>query len=250
MSPFAGSEDVWADRLGTLRNVVRQHVVAQQLGEHLEGVHTVVDIGCGQGTQAIMLAQQGLEVTGVDPSPGLLQQMTDAARDRGVQVRAVLTDLAGLDEAVGEQRFDLVCAHGLLMYLPDAFAALDVLTRRLAPGGLLSFTVRNGDALAYRAGIRGQYAKALAAFDAMEYRNELGVHAQAHRRNDIEQWCLRAGLHLTAWYGVRVLTDGLPASTTVENIDLSSCLAAEVEAGRRDPYRHLGSQLHFIATKA
>lgn len=250
MSAFAGFEDVWADRLGTLRNVVRQHVVAQQLGEHLEGVHTVVDIGCGQGTQAIMLAQAGLEATGVDPSPELLQQMTDAARERAVQVRPVLGDLAGLDEVLGGQQFDLVCAHGLLMYLPDAFAALDVLARRVAPGGLLSFTVRNGDALAYRPGARGEYTQALAAFDSTKYVNELGVHAQAHRRHDIEQWSHRAGLHIAAWYGVRVLTDGLPASATAEDIDVSSCLEAEVQAGRRDPYRHLGSQLHFIVTTA
>ena len=250
MSTFTGFEAVWAERLGNLRNVVRQHVIAHQLAEHLGTARTALDVGCGQGTQTIQLARRGMAVTGVDPSSDLLARMTTAAEAAGRPVRAVRGTIDDLDDVIDDEQFDLVCAHGLLMYLPDAAAAIKTLAERLVDGGVLSFTVRNGDALAYRPGIRGDYRAALAAFEGGDrYRNELGVDAAAHSRAQIEEWCVRAGLAITAWYGVRVLTDGVPADTTAGEVDLDACLAAEVEAGRRDPYRAFGSQLHFLATR-
>ena len=59
----------------------------------------------------------------------------------------------------------MVCAHGLLMYLADGHAAIEQLAARAHPGGLLSFTVRNGDALAFRPGLRGEWPAALRGFD-------------------------------------------------------------------------------------
>jgi SAM-dependent methyltransferase len=157
-----------------------------------------------------------------------------------------------LDEAdvlVGGRTFDLVCAHGLLMYLPDAPAALAALAARVRPGGLLSFTFRNGDALAFRPGVRGRWREALAAFDSAGYVNELGADARAHRLDDVLRWCERVGLAVEGWYGVRVLTDGCPADLLPDPETLADCLAAELEAGRRDPYRRLGSQIHVIARR-
>jgi S-adenosylmethionine-dependent methyltransferase len=89
VSTFSGIEDVWAARLGNLRNVVRQHVIATQLAEHLHGVRTVLDVGGGQGTQAIRLAQHGLDVTAVGPSTKLLDELVVEASAQGVPVRAV-----------------------------------------------------------------------------------------------------------------------------------------------------------------
>lgn len=244
---FSGFEPVWSAQLGSLRNLVRQHVMASQLGEHLSGVRTVLDVGCGQGTQALLLAARGLTVTGVDPSPALLAQLRADATHRGVPVETMVGEVASLDETLGDRSFDLVCAHGLLMYLDDAQAALRQLAARVAPGGRLSFTVRNGDALAYRPGIRGEFEAALSAMEATGYRNDLGIEAVAHTRSEVLDWCRALGLDIEAWYGVRVFTDGVSADASLDSVDLDACLAAEVEAGQRDPYRALGSMLHFVA---
>ena len=167
MSGFTGFEDVWAARLGGLRNVVRQHVIAAQLGEHLGSVRTALDVGCGQGTQAIALARRGLAVTGVDPAADLLDRLRADAREQHVQVRALRGDLAGLTEVIGGERFDLVCAHGLLMYLDDAYAGLEALAARVAPGGLVSFTVRNGDALTPHEALSVIFAQLKSRFDSL-----------------------------------------------------------------------------------
>ena len=247
MSGFADVESTWAARLGNLRNVVRQHLVRTQLHQHLDGVNTVLDVGCGQGTQAIELAARGLQVVGIDPSAELLAQADQAAASRGCSLTMVQGSIDDLEQLVSGRSFDLVCAHGLLMYLPDAQAAVRQLTERASPGGLLSFTVRNGDALAYRPGIRGDWEAALQALDSDSYTNELGAQAFAHRLEDVLDWCRDLSLTIEAWYGVRVFTDGVDPDTLPDNNTLAACLKAEEQAGGRDPYRQLASQLHILA---
>ncbi|HEU5332232.1 MAG TPA: class I SAM-dependent methyltransferase [Actinocrinis sp.] len=55
---------------------------------------TVVDVGCGTGTFALMLAERGLEVTGVDPAAGSLG--IARAKPGAGRVRWVHGDAAGL----------------------------------------------------------------------------------------------------------------------------------------------------------
>ncbi len=85
---FTDAEAQWTARLGNLRNVVRQHVIAEQLAVHLGDVRSVLDVGCGQGTQAIRLAMRGLTVTGIDPSVNLLARARSAAEEAGCAVPA------------------------------------------------------------------------------------------------------------------------------------------------------------------
>jgi S-adenosylmethionine-dependent methyltransferase len=50
MNGFDTAEGRWIDHLGTLRNVVRQEIIARQLADLVRpGMH-VLDVGCGQGT--------------------------------------------------------------------------------------------------------------------------------------------------------------------------------------------------------
>lgn len=247
MSSFSDVEGVWSKRLGNLRNVVRQQVIHRQLLDHTAATRSALDVGCGQGTQAIELAANGVAVTGVDPSRPLLDQLTTTANGRGVAVETLQGTLDDLDRLVGGRTYDLVIAHGLLMYLDDARAAVATLASKVANGGALSITFRNREALAYRPGLRRQWQRALAAFDATTYVNELGADAQAHTLDDVTSWCEEAGLRVERWYGVRVLTDGASADEMPDPGTLADCIAAELEAGRRDPYRRLGSQVHVIA---
>ena len=43
----------------------------------------VLELGVGTGRLALPLARQGLEVTGVDSSPAMLEQLRTKARERG-----------------------------------------------------------------------------------------------------------------------------------------------------------------------
>jgi len=94
-----------------------------------------LDLGCGEGRNAIWLAELGWRVTGVDFSEIGLDKARRMAADRGVEVTWVRADL--LDYQPDHGAFDLV----ILMYihLPAAQLAdvMKTASAALAPGGTL-----------------------------------------------------------------------------------------------------------------
>ncbi len=245
---FAAGQKVWVERLGYLRNAVRQELIGRQLDGHVRDGVNVLDVGCGQGTQAIRLARRGCTVVGVDPSQELLERFTADALATAVDVDIRRGRLEDLDALLSDRRFDVVCAHGLLMYLDDPETALAQLAERLEPGGTLSVTFRNGATLAFRPGMRRQWQLAVEAFEARTYVNELGVEARADRLEDISRSLAKRRLTIEAWYGVRVFTDpASPDEPAIAGDDFEHLIRAEQLAGSRDPYRQLASQIHVIA---
>jgi len=248
MSGFAPGERRWIERLGNLRNVIRQDVIARQLAGFVRPGMTVLDVGCGQGTQAMELASKGCSVTGVDPSQDLLGRCQALALEAGIAVELVPGQIEELDEIISGRTFDVVCCHGVLMYLEDRGAALKALADRLTPEGCLSVTFRNAHALAMRPGLRGNWVGALSAFKTDEYVNELGLVARADRIEHVEQDLMAAGLELITWYGVRVFNDAIAVDVQEPgDEELRLLLEAEDRAGRTDPYRWMASQLHVFA---
>jgi 2-polyprenyl-3-methyl-5-hydroxy-6-metoxy-1,4-benzoquinol methylase len=248
MTSFAAGEQPWIERLGNLRNVVRQEVIARQIAPLVGPGTTVLDVGCGQGTQALRLASSGCRVTVVDPSADLLDLCAQAALAQRLDVELLHGRIEELDGLCGGRTFELVCCHGVMMYLDDWARAVGDLGARVQAHGRLSITFRNGHALAMRPGLRGDWAAALAAFDATAYVNELGLPARAVRADEIEAAFASAGLRPVAWHGVRVLTDAVAVDEAPPDPDtLELLLRAEGRAGSTEPYKWMASQLHVIA---
>jgi S-adenosylmethionine-dependent methyltransferase len=250
VAAFGAGEEVWIRRFGNLRNTIRQEAMRRQLADHARAGMTVLDVGCGQGTQAIELARLGCIVTGIDPSSHLRDASARNAAEHGVGIELLAGRIEELDEILDRRSFDLVCAHGLLMYLDDRAAAITTLAQRVAPSGALSITFRNGHALAMRPALRRDWSAALEAFDTSTYINELGVEATADRLEDVTTHLGAVGLRVEAWYGVRVFNDAVSSEMDVpDDEDLAALLDAEDQAGRRDPYRWMASQFHVIARR-
>jgi S-adenosylmethionine-dependent methyltransferase len=144
------------------------------------------------------------------------------------------------------EHYDLVCCHGVAMYLPSLDDTARALVRACRPRGLVSLLTRNRSGIAMRAGMRGEWAAALGGFDARSYDNRLGVEAvRADDPNEVRAALAAAGAVCTAWYGVRLFTDHWGQEPPGD--DFTQLLAAEEEAGQRDPYRLLAALTHTIA---
>ncbi len=250
---FTAGEQGWQARLGKLRDVVRQELVARQLGVELPPPPVrIIDLGCGQGTQALRLARRGYEVTGVDASADLLARFERDLAAEPAEVRARVRVERGMIEDYAERsgvsRSAAVLCHGVLMYLPDPDPVLRAIAGLTAPGGLVSLLVRNGDGLAMRPGLLGDWAACTAAFGSAGYANRIGVSARADRLADLAARLADHGLEVTGWYGVRVFTDAAPDDAEPPP-DLDALLACEERAGRTDPYRRVAALLHLLARR-
>ncbi|MGZ4695498.1 MAG: class I SAM-dependent methyltransferase [Acidimicrobiales bacterium] len=251
MGSFETGQQLWIERLGNLRNTIRQELITRQLAHHVRPGMSVLDVGCGQGTQALRLAERGCRVTGVDVSPELLARFAGDADRAGLSVELIEGTLDELGELVDGRRFDVVCAHGVLMYLDDRAGAIARLAARSAePDGRLSITFRNAESLAVRPGFRRDWAGALAALDTDTYVIELGVTVRADRLGDVINELSAVGLAVVVWYGIRVFNDAVDSELAVpDDEDMSLLIEAEDQAGRRDPYRSMASQIHVIAAR-
>ena len=145
-------------------------------------------------------------------------------------------------------RFAAVLCHGVLMYLADPEPVLRAIARLTSPGGMASLLVRNGDALAMRPGLLGDWAACAEAFGTDRYANRIGLSARADRLADLTGRLAAHGLEVTAWYGVRVFTD-TAASDAAPPPDLAALLDCEERAGQADPYRQVAALLHVIARR-
>lgn len=251
---FSAGEPQWRARLGTLRQVVRQELVTRQLLAHLAPGARVLDVGCGQGTQVLALARRGFVVTGVDASSVLLGDLASGlAAERSAvrsRVSVVAADLFDVPALFAPDAFDAVLCHGVLMYLDEPGPAVAALASVVAPGGVLSLLVRNGDALAMRPGLAGDWEAARAAFDGADYVNRIGVRARGDRLAALSTVLAAAGCPVEAWYGVRVFTDlaaddaPLPAADELEVV-----LECEELAGRTDPYRGVAALTHVVGRR-
>jgi SAM-dependent methyltransferase len=118
----------------------------------------VLDVGCGEGADAIWLAGQGWDVTALEVSGVALERAAGHARDAGVAVRWVHAGLA--EAALPPASFDLVSAqYPALLRTPDA-AAERALLAAVAPGGVLL--------LVHHAGMDAQSADT-GGFDPADY---------------------------------------------------------------------------------
>jgi ubiquinone/menaquinone biosynthesis C-methylase UbiE len=114
---------------------------------HIDAGHTVLDVGCGPGTDLPALAAAVGErgtVIGIDADPGMVEQ----ARERTsayprVEVRSGDAHALPLDDAsVDRARTDRVLQH-----LADPARAVAELRRVLRPGGLVALAEPDWDTL-------------------------------------------------------------------------------------------------------
>ena len=249
--PDAFPASRWRAKLGLIRDAVRQELVARQVDQHLpRPPATILDVGCGQGTQTIRLARRGYDLIGLDSSAEMLATFAAAIADEPAvrpRVRLVQGPAERLGDYVTDMSVDAVLCHGVLMYVAEPRPLVDAMARAVKPGGVLSILARNGDALAMRPGLQGRWSEAIEAADSTTYPNRIGIEARADTLDGLRATLIECGLDVRVWYGVRVFTDHLGDVPPPD--DPTALFAAEELAGQRDPYRRVAALLHVLAVR-
>jgi predicted TPR repeat methyltransferase len=111
-----------------------------------------IDLGCGTGLAAAAFAKEVDRFIGIDLSPGMIE----LARATGLYAELVVADMVDGLRGLKDASADLILAADAMVYVPDLAPVTGEVSRVLAPGGLLAFTVEThgGDGVIIGAGLR------------------------------------------------------------------------------------------------
>ncbi len=95
---------------------------------------TILDVGCGQGRDAIFLAKLGHKVTGIDLSANGISDLEELAKESGLSIAGEVVDLCNYTP---DGQFDVVLIDRTLHMLAenDRLAALSRLLGGVAKNG-------------------------------------------------------------------------------------------------------------------
>ena len=116
-------------------DIGRPQPVFLQLAESGAIRGRVLDAGCGTGEHILMVAERGLDATGVDSAPSAIAIAQRKAADRGLAARFLVSDALELAEL--DEHFDTVLDSGLFHVFDDERRAryVEALGTVVRPGG-------------------------------------------------------------------------------------------------------------------
>ena len=187
LSLYCAAKDYFNKKYGM--SATHSAVVA---AENIVPAGKALDMGCGQGRNALFLGLKGFDVTAVDNNPQAVQNVNELARIEDLDVRAVEYDL---NAANLQDHFDYIVATVVFMFLyprlvPQVIADMQAHTN---PGGynLIVSAMNTEDfpcpmpfPFKFKEGELREYYR---DWEIVEYKEELGaMHAKDAAGNPIQ----------------------------------------------------------------
>lgn len=104
---YLEKEHYWGNEISEMAiNIVELYPV--------QGKPKILEIGCGEGANAVFLAKNGYHVTAFDLSKTAVEKTTKLADKCEVQISTFIADL---NDYLPDEKFDIVFSSGTLQYL-------------------------------------------------------------------------------------------------------------------------------------
>ncbi len=174
----------WNDRYGTAEYIWKADpnlFLVEETADLAPG--RAVDLACGEGRNAVWLAEQGWTVTGVDFSDVGLDKGRRLAAERGVDVDWVCADATSWEQP--EVGYDLVAVFYLQLPADQRRQAMAVAGRALAPGGTLLVVAHDRANLTDGTGGPPDPAVLYTPADVLADLEAAGIHVTVERANTV-----------------------------------------------------------------
>jgi S-adenosylmethionine-dependent methyltransferase len=250
--------DAWRAWQQTPWGRIRYRVVGETLRRTCSSLGTaplrVLDVGGGDGGDAVPLAEAGHQVTILDYSVPLLDEARVSARERGVAERltTVHGDLA--DPATPDLgTFDLVLCHNVVQYQPNSADVIRLLATRVRAGGALSVISVNPPSDVLTAAVRR------ADLDEVEHlltaqlarTQTFGHDVRRVFPAEVEAALVDSGFRVVNRYGIRVLTDYITDDARKQEPDFFRRLERlELALCDQEPYLRTARLWQLVAARS
>jgi ubiquinone biosynthesis O-methyltransferase len=121
-----------ASELGAITERLERELILELVGD-VKG-RKVLDVGCGDGELALVLAKRGANVTAIDASGAMIEAARARARRHDADITFEIAHAEQLPFPTGQ--FDVVTAVTILCFVKDAGPVFREISRVLRPGGL------------------------------------------------------------------------------------------------------------------
>jgi len=233
---------------------LRYHSTWRNIAKHIEDRPLrILDIGGGDGMDAIHYAGLGHSVTLSDCSPTMLSEARKLAEEKGVdeKMRFYQTSPEAVPDLFHEQPFDLILCHMMIEFVPDLHVFLRNACKLLSTDGLYSVLDTNRYSDVYmQAFQKKSLSGALNAIGEIEY-----FHPWVNRltprfsADEIIDQFGQQSCSLVGHYGVLSVCAYLPNEPKFDSQYYSELEELEDSLTDKYPYYLLARFFHLIMRK-
>jgi len=240
--------------LGNPMNVWLRNRSVNYLTKIFRPGEVVLEVGCGTGTETLLLAQHGLKILAADISPKMLEVLTRKARNAGIsdEIVPIHSRTYALKEKLEEMGYDNIdgaySTYGAINTEPRLDQLFHDLHSVIRPEGHLVLGVWNRyclyEILGYSLKLRPSMALARLTNPVPVGKSRFCITSYAYSVGSLKKH-LEGLFKLRKLYGVQIL---LPASNLIRYLPPEPMLGlvktVELALESRFPWNHLGD--HFL----
>ncbi len=212
---------------------------------HQKASMDVWDAGCGMGQMALWFAKGGHRLTCNDISYKMLEKAKAAFVQEGC---AAVFHKAPLQEIVHRiDPQDLVLFHAVLEWLAHPMENLEIVARRVKPGGYLSLLFYNYHSFIYRNALKGTWRLGF-LLDPSKWwgRGKKLTPPHPQKPEEIIVWLEAHGFEIEVVTGIRVFHDYMEKEV-LDGSSMDELSALEYRYCREPVYSHMGRYVHVMA---